>query len=532
MEGLALDAKMEEDTECNSSDSTVDLTGAPNDMNTIDFDNGFIFNHWAKNGEENVPHKSFLCKGRKAKVGQITETFVRVNDQPCRLTGVVTKVGPLPSLEEWQMGTSDVCCAHCLDKLYEHKEKHRKKVLKEFGTLNGQTFESYSYLNVKIAIPGEAHPHPAPSSMKQQRIYKVTYVANEDKKMSVWQVTNIQDVTKLYCGNDGGSLPLPQEFEAFREHWSDKCGYHCSCGHTNMGASSSTLGKETDLDSRMTDVDGRAEDEEIMLCKVISVDDSGADNTSDLVVEVKFVTKEKMNQLIEAQNSEEESNVTIPSTYTSSLPEIGSSIEDSTLGNMTTIEVEDGFIVDDWAKQAKELDPKCNHLFTGQRAEVGQGTDTSVRLSNGKPFRFTGVVTEVGPLPSMEEWLKERGYQYIVDTDEFKEQHRNCVLNQLGTLHGQTVVSLAYLNANFAKQSENRGNPHSLLPFKENRIYKVTYNASEDKMNAWVVSKVEDVNDSYFGDSSGNLPLPQVFKEFRENWYKPCPCGCHGRHEN
>lgn len=103
----------------------------------------------------------------------------------------------------------------------------------------------------------------------------------------------------------------------------------------------------------------------------------------------------------------------------------------------------------------------------------------------------------VGPLPLMEEWLKERGYQYIVDTDEFKEQHRNCVLNQLGTLHGQTVVSLAYLNVNFAKQSENRGNPHSLLPFKENRIYKVTYNASEDKMNAWVVSKIEDVNDSY-----------------------------------
>lgn len=67
-----------------------------------------------------------------------------------------------------------------------------------------------------------------------------------------------------------------------------------------MGASSSTLGKETDLDSRMTDVDGRVEDEEIMLCKVISVDDSGADNTADLVVEVKFVTKEKMNQLIEA----------------------------------------------------------------------------------------------------------------------------------------------------------------------------------------------------------------------------------------
>ena len=63
-----------------------------------------------------------------------------------------------------------------------------------------------------------------------------------------------------------------QEFEAFREHWSDKCGYHCGCGHTNMGASSSTLGKETDLDSRMTDVDGRVEDEEIMLCKVISVD--------------------------------------------------------------------------------------------------------------------------------------------------------------------------------------------------------------------------------------------------------------------
>ena len=89
------------------------------------------------------------------------------------------------------------------------------------------------------------------------------------------------------------------------------------------------------------------------------------------------------------------------------------------------------------------MDPKCNRLFTGQRAEVFQGTDTSVRLSNGKPFRFTGVVTEVGPLPSMEEWLKERGCQYIVDTDEFKEQHRNCLLNQLGTLHGQTVVSLA-----------------------------------------------------------------------------------------
>ncbi|GFH45015.1 predicted protein [Chaetoceros tenuissimus] len=153
-------------------------------------------------------------------------------------------------------------------------------------------------------------------------------------------------------------------------------------------------------------------------------------------------------------------------------------------------------------------------------------------MCNGKPFRFTGVVIEVGPLPSMEEWLKERGYQYIVDTDEFKEQHRNHVLNELGTLHGQTVVSLAYLNVNLREYGENRRDPLYLLPFKENRIYKVTHTASEDKMNAWVVSKIEDVNDLYLGDGAGNLQLPQVFKEFRENWYKPCDCGCHGRHEN
>ena len=65
-----------------------------------------------------------------------------------------------------------------------------------------------------------------------------------------------------------------------------------------------------------------------------------------------------------------------------------------------SFEVKDGCIVDDWAKLAKELNPNSNLLFSGQRAEVGQGTDTIVRYYNDQCFQFTGVVTEVGKLPN------------------------------------------------------------------------------------------------------------------------------------
>ena len=61
--------------------------------------------------QRGVEGRAFLWTGRKAEVGQRTETQITAaNGGWCRLSGVVTDVGEMPTLDEWREG--DSCQLH------------------------------------------------------------------------------------------------------------------------------------------------------------------------------------------------------------------------------------------------------------------------------------------------------------------------------------------------------------------------------------------------------------------------------------
>lgn len=65
----------------------------------INIESGFIKDEISKMCEP-VQGRSFLYTGKKPLVGQRTETQVRAGGVSCRLSGVVTAVGPLPNFDQ------------------------------------------------------------------------------------------------------------------------------------------------------------------------------------------------------------------------------------------------------------------------------------------------------------------------------------------------------------------------------------------------------------------------------------------------
>ena len=129
--------------------------------------------------------------------------------------------------------------------------------------------------------------------------------------------------------------------------------------------------------------------------------------------------------------------------------------------------------------------------------------------NNGQWCRLSGIVTEVGQLPTLEEWAPPDcdghcGNPNCVKISEMcpcqRQQIMTRTLSEFGTIHGQTLISYACLNFDFYHKE-------GFLPFKRGRIYKVTYEADEGKGCFWCVKKIEDVTDS-------DTDLPVAFN----NW--------------
>mmetsp|Transcript_4539 Transcript_4539/g.8129 ORF Transcript_4539/g.8129 Transcript_4539/m.8129 type:complete len:212 (-) Transcript_4539:103-738(-) len=173
----------------------------------VDFEEGYIKDEWSQLVEpayRGIEGRAFLWTGRTPEVGQRTETQVTTTKGWCRLSGVVTNVGPLPTLDEWR--SSSVSCEQTP---IEHQESLRDDVLSRFGTLHGQQVTSYAFLNFDFYDRQEELP------FKRGRVYEVTHVADETKSF-FWCLSSIEDVTD--------DLPCSEEYpEAFRK-WSDGLG--------------------------------------------------------------------------------------------------------------------------------------------------------------------------------------------------------------------------------------------------------------------------------------------------------------------
>mmetsp|Transcript_26838 Transcript_26838/g.45740 ORF Transcript_26838/g.45740 Transcript_26838/m.45740 type:complete len:185 (-) Transcript_26838:528-1082(-) len=165
----------------------------------IAFQEGYIKDEWAKLVEpvyRSVEGRAFLYTGVKPAVGQRTETQIIIQPSSstsfengaswCRLSGIVTDVGPLPSTATGEDNTK------------ENKENAS-------GTYyHGQTVTSYAFLNFDFYDRQEHLP------FKRSRVYKVRHVADE-RKSFVWCVESIEDVTEM------SQEKMP---EAFRK-WSE-----------------------------------------------------------------------------------------------------------------------------------------------------------------------------------------------------------------------------------------------------------------------------------------------------------------------
>lgn len=167
---------------------------------------------------------------------------------------------------------------------------------------------------------------------------------------------------------------------------------------------------------------------------------------------------------------------------------------------------------DEWARLVEPVQRGVEgraFLWTGRKAEVGQRTETQITAANGGWCRLSGVVTDVGEMPTLDEWREGDSCQLPpgVKTNSLPMEQRLALRDQyiehFGTLHGQVATSYSILNFDFYDKQEQ-------LPFKRARVYKVVHVADENMSFFWVVKKIEDVT---------NLPyneMPEVFKKWQE----------------
>lgn len=237
----------------------------------IAFQQAFLDDDFAQSCERTARGRtssSFLYTGKRPRLGQRVETAVHLTDTrryadrshdgrpqdeespygpspPCRLSGVVTAVGSLPTFAEWavnqsftrrfpkcdQCGLSPLpivgtpedeplfpgtcpkpdCLTNRISPTRDARGDQRgrpytlaalmERCLHVYGTVHSQEIVSYSVL------------HPAFASMQDRlpfrsgRIYRVRYAA-DDEMVRTWCVTSIEDV------GDAEEPPgdLPKEF--------------------------------------------------------------------------------------------------------------------------------------------------------------------------------------------------------------------------------------------------------------------------------------------------------------------------------
>jgi len=178
----------------------------------------------------------------------------------------------------------------------------------------------------------------------------------------------------------------------------------------------------------------------------------------------------------------------------------------------TNILFNEGYLKDEWTRLVEPAHRAVEgraFLWTGRKAEVGQRTETQVTIADGGWCRLSGVITDVGEMPTLDEWRDGNSCQLppgvksnFLPLDQ-QLTLRDDSIEHFGTLHGQTVTSYSFLNLDFYDRQED-------LPFKRSRVYKITHMANENMSFVWCVNKIEDVTHMSYDE------LPEIFQKWQD----------------
>jgi hypothetical protein len=233
-----------------------------------------------------------------------------------------------------------------------------------------------------------------------------------------------------------------------------------------------------------------------------------------------------------------------------------------------------GFLDDDYAKERQKQ--FSNHhinsngqpfsfLYTGKRPKLGHRVETVIHFKNCRlsqkqgqqqkepqqeerpqfmSYRLTGVVTSVGSLPTIDEWVSSQGTLRRLPTCHhcgLSPSHiprlavcpiSTCFTNKIsrngtrpfnlktlmdtcldvhGTLHGQEITTYQMVSLLPSSRRPNDDNDNNddrnPLPLRNGRIYKVICQSNDDMINKWIVASIEDLTDVEEPPSD----LPRVF---------------------
>ena len=180
-----------------------------------------------------------------------------------------------------------------------------------------------------------------------------------------------------------------------------------------------------------------------------------------------------------SSNTNDSSFLIAPTSHRSLSASTTSPISTTPTTMAANIAFKDGYIKDEWSQLAEPIQRGVEgraFLWTGRKAEVGQRTETQVTTpTDGTKegwCRLSGVVTEVGAMPTLDQWRAGNSCQLPPGVKsnalpiEDQSDERDGYIEHFGTLHGQTITSYACLNMNFYDRQES-------LPFKRGRVYKV-----------------------------------------------------------
>jgi hypothetical protein len=171
------------------------------------FVEGFLKDGFAKLCEP-VQGRSFLYTGKRPTVGQSTETQLTFgNGEWCRLSGVVTAVGRMPTLKKWKSNTSYQACVkgQCTCPQVS-PEQVMFELFAHDACLAGQTLESYAVLNFDFYHKEGILP------IKCDRVYLIKYKVFDGHRYP-WVVEQVTEVENL---NDA-----PEAFHKWKQYWDE-----------------------------------------------------------------------------------------------------------------------------------------------------------------------------------------------------------------------------------------------------------------------------------------------------------------------
>lgn len=198
-----------------------------------------------------------------------------------------------------------------------------------------------------------------------------------------------------------------------------------------------------------------------------------------------------------------------PANNTCSLPKVVSS---STIGSGLPIWFEQGHLRDDVARRMQEQAAFATFLSTMKKPEEGMRAESSIRTTDGKWFRLSGMVTWVGDPPSLEQVQKtESLFMAMANLDVgesrflTQQEKLDCIQKFFGSVPGQQIKTVSRLTEMHAP---------GMLPIRNHDVLELTYRFHDTMFFPWIVEELRVLTD----DEVEGLP------PFFYTYYEGCTC--------